>query len=448
MAYIDDVPPVWNAYRLYESARSTTADTRLLLLGDSKSSPEATGCPLGHGILRTWNVGRYSFVQARARYQGGSAWLANGFQPTSYSASRTSRDPGATFTGGESKLFPCNAVDYPFSGDAPNLSATPFTQCVLTDTANYASLASPFSAVQMTSRFTYYNNPASSVTSVRVRSYRNGGSDATPSYTTVNTTTLTLNAGVAGPTYLDVDCGTGANAPGVGAIENSVTETGGNFYIGPPVFYRGTPGSRVTGFGLCHIATGGHKTTDLYKVLGGGASETCTDANVQRYLQDVGFTPNFVLLDIGQNLETDETNELTAGTDTTFRANYNAILDQLATIYSGISGAAQPFVVLVNPTRSGYTDTHCETKGRCIFSIAQQRNFGFLDMIQLMPYNGSGNGWWTRSGDDVHYTGPTVSNYTLDGNGGECVAATMWNAMAGESRGRQIASTSRTRGRW
>lgn len=446
MAYIDDVPPVWNTWRLYESAKSTSADTRLLLLGDSKSSPEATGCPLGHGILRTWNVGRYSFVQARARYQGGSAWLANGFQPTSYSASRTNRDPGATFTGGESKLFPCNAVDYPFSGDAPNLSATHFTQCVLTDTANYATVANPFSSVQMTSRFTYYNNPASSVASVRVRSYRNGGTDDTPSYTSVNTTALTLNSGVAGPAYLDVDCGTGANPPGVGAIENSVTETGGNFYIGPPVFYRGTAGSRVTGFGLAHISTGGHKTTDLYAVLGGGAGETCTDANVRWYLENVCFTPNFVLVDIGQNLNSGgETDELTAGTSATFRTNYNAFLDQLNTIYDGISGASRPFVVLVNPTRSGYTDTHVEAKGRCIFQIAQERGYGFLDMIQLMTYNATGNGWWTRAGEDTHYTGPAVSNHTLTGNGAECVAAAMWCGMAGESRGRQSASATRAR---
>ena len=91
----------------------------------------------------------------------------------------------------------------------------------------------------------------------------------------------------------------------------------------------------------------------------------------------------------------------------------------------------------MNPTRSGYTDLHNETKGRCIFSIAQQRNFGFLDMIQLMPYNGTGNGWWTRAGDDTHYTGPTVPNYTGDGNGSECVAGTMWNAVAGEYLGRK-----------
>lgn len=446
MAYIDDVPPVWNAYRLYESARSATADTRLLLLGDSKMSPEATGCPLGHGICRTWNVGQWSFIAPRARYQGGSGWLSFGFQPTSYSSGCTNRDPGATFTGGQSKLFPCNAVDYPFSGDAPTLSGTPFSQCVLTDQANFASGASPFGSVQVTSRLTYYGGTGM-LSGCRVRSYRNANTDASPTYTQINETTLNMTT-LSGLQYLDVDCGTGANPPGIGVVERgaALVETGMNMYLGPPVFYRGTPGSRTTGFGFAHISTGGHKTTDVYAVLGGGASETCTDANVQWYLQNVCFTPNFVLLDIGQNLNSgDETNELNAGTSATFRANYNLILDQLATIYSGISGAAQPYVILVNPTRSGYTDTHAEAKGRCIFQIAQERGCGFLDMMQLMPSNETGNGWWTKSADDVHYTGPTVPNYTGDGNGGECVAAAMWGGMAGESRGRQLASAVRAR---
>jgi hypothetical protein len=297
MAYIDDVPPVWNTWRLYESAKSTSADTRLLLLGDSKSSPEATGCPLGHGILRTWNVGRYSFVQARARYQGGAAWLSNGLQPTSVSSGRTSRDPGATFTGGESNFFPCNAVDYPFSGDAS--SGQPFSQCFVSDTANYASVATPFSSVQMTARQTYYRNPASSAVSVRMRSTRYAGSESAFSgtVTTVNTTTVTLNTGTPGPDYVDIDGGTGSSPPGVDVYEAGAgnVETGTNLYLGPPVFYRGTPGSRVTGFGLAHIATGGHKTTDLLAVLGGGGSPTCTTANVRWYLQNACFTPNFSL---------------------------------------------------------------------------------------------------------------------------------------------------------
>lgn len=444
MAYIDDVPPVWNAWPLYQSAINSSADTRLLIVGDSKCSPEATGAPLSHGITRTWNVGAWSFMAPRARYLGGAGWLSFGFQPASYSAGRINRDPGAVYTGGESQFLPCNGMDYPFSGDVPAASASPFTQCVLTDTPNYARVSAPFSSVQMTSRLTYYNNPTNSLQSCRVRSYRNAGTDATPSYTTVNTTTLTLNTGTAGMTYLDVDCGTGANAPGVGIVENSVVETGLNLYLGPPVFYRGTPGVRTTGFGISHIANGGHKPEDVLAALGGGASPTCTAANARWYLQNVGFTPNFVLLDIGQNLNAGaESNELNAGTSTTYRANINAILDQINTLYAGISGATAPFVIIVNPTRSGYTDLHCETKGRCLFSIAQQRNCGFLDMIQLMPYNTTGTGWWTE--DDIHYSGPAVPVHTITGNGSEAVAASMWGAMAGEYRGRLLTSAVRSR---
>lgn len=446
MAYIDDVPPVWNAWRLYQSARDANADTRLLLIGDSKCSPEATGAPLSHGITRTWNVAAWSFVAPRARYQGGPAWLANGLQPAGGALSgRTSRDPGTAYTGGENNFLPCNGVDIPFVGNAT--SGQPFSQMCLVGGAHYASGANPFASVQMTSRQTYYLNPTNSINSARMRSIRYAGSETAYSgtVTTVNTTTITLATGTPGMTYTDIDCGTGANTPGIDVYESGdgLDETGKNLYLGPPVLYRGTPGNRVTGFGISHIATGGHDTEDILAVLGGGGSPICTAANARWYLQNVGFTPNFIMLDIGQNSATNENTELSAGTETSFRTNVNAILDQITTLYNGISGASQPFVILVNPTRSAYSDTNNQTKGRVLFSIAQQRQCGFLDMIQLMPNNTAGTGWWTE--DDIHYSGPAVQNHSLTGSGAECVAASQWAAMAGECNGRQLASAVRAR---
>ena len=69
MAYTDDVPAVWNAWPLFKSASTSSMDTRLLLVGDSKINPDATSAPLGHGICRTWPVAAWSFISPRSGYR-------------------------------------------------------------------------------------------------------------------------------------------------------------------------------------------------------------------------------------------------------------------------------------------------------------------------------------------------------------------------------------------
>lgn len=446
MAYTDDVPAVWNAWPLFKSASTSSMDTRLLLVGDSKINPDATSAPLGHGICRTWPVAAWSFISPRSGYTGSPAWMSNGFQGATVGGAtitRNGRNAGATFTGGESLLYPVYAIDLSSAGNVTDGSAAAFSQCVLTDNGNYATANAPFSGVQCTSRLLYVNNPSGSMVSARVRSYRQAGTDASPAYTTVNTTSLTLNTGTAAlPSYLDVDCGTGANAPGVGIIENSTDETSKCLYLGPPVFYRGTPGSRTTGFGFCHMATGSYTSENVLAAFGGGGSPTCSVANVRLYLQHAGFTPNFILLDVGQNTSGTENTELTAGTQTTYKANMQAILTQIATVYSGMS-APMPYIILCNPYATGYTTTHCETKGRALYNLARSNGCGFIDMFQFLNRHGTGTEWYTEDG--IHPSGPAVNSHSLTGNGAECWAATLWAAGFGEYVGRLNSSSVRAR---
>lgn len=386
MAYIDDVPPVWNTWRLYQSARDSAADTRLLILGDSKCALNSSAANYMHGVCRTWNVGRWSFLCTRSAYVGSAYWLASGFSAASYSAARTGVNPGGTASGGDTLLSPNEFFDHPFSSEPPNGSATAFLQAYLNDLLNYAS-GDPWGGQQVSVRLPYYQKTGH-VPSLRVRSYRYTGTDYTvagANFSTINTTAITVDTGSGAWTYLDSDCGTGAGPPGVGIVENSQTENGTRFYSGTITWFKGTPGTRTTGFGLSSIATGGYTTQSLLRCLGGdGASRTCSEANVGIYLANTCFWPNFVMLDIGQNLWGSESTELAAGTQTTFRTNIAAILDQLNRIYD-LNSQPRPFVVLCNHTSSGYTQTTMETKGRVLFDLARQYGYGFIDRIQTMP---------------------------------------------------------------
>ncbi len=249
MSYRLQVPTSYNTAGLRAALASTACDVRLGIGIDSRTALDASNCPVWHGIIRTWDV-PWSGILCRAASLGSAFWASGGFSNTNFAAARAILRPDQANSAAIADIAPTQILDYPFSGDAPTLSASPYMQQFLTGWGS-AVRGNPWASQQTIARIPWYRH-AGGVTTVRFRSYRKTGTDASPTYNNVATPSSVSMAGADGWQFTDMDCGAGTDDPGCGLIEGgtAVVETGTRMLVGPVSYYRGTAGNRTTGFCL------------------------------------------------------------------------------------------------------------------------------------------------------------------------------------------------------
>ena len=432
MSYTLQVPTSYNTAGLRAALLSSSCDVRMGIGIDSRHALDASNCPVWHGITRTWNV-PWSGIMTRAANLGSAFWGTGGNSNTNFASARAILRPDQTNSASIADIAPVQILDYPFTGDAPTLSASPYMQQFLTGWGS-AVRGNPWASLQTTARIPWYRH-AGGVTTVRFRSYRKSGTDASPTYTSVATPSSTSMAGADGWQFTDVDCGAGADDPGCGIIEGgtAVNETGTRMLVGPVSYYRGTPGSRTTGFCLAPWGVGGYCTLDAIRMWGGdGANAYCTTANAAWFLTNVMFSPNYQMLcGAGQNslnattgADPVEQTQLNAGIETNYYNNTVAIIAAMNAAYDAAL-LPRPTYILVNDFKTGYNAIHHETRGRALYRIAREIGGVFIDLYQLALNSPA---LWTP--DNIHLTGPTVTNYSFTvGNGADYMAAAMWDEI-------------------
>ncbi len=445
MSYRLQVPTSYNTAGLRAALASTACDVRMGIGIDSRTALDASNCPVWHGIIRTWDV-PWSGILCRAASLGSAFWASGGFSNTNFAAARAILRPDQANSAAIADIAPTQILDYPFSGDAPTLSASPYMQQFLTGWGS-AVRGNPWASQQTIARIPWYRH-AGGVTTVRFRSYRKTGTDASPTYNNVATPSSVSMAGADGWQFTDMDCGAGTDDPGCGLIEGgtAVVETGTRMLVGPVSYYRGTAGNRTTGFCLAPWGVGGYCTLDTVRQWGGdGANAYSTTANAAWFLANAMFAPNYQMLcGAGQNstnplIGTDpaEQTQLNAGDQTNYYNNIRAIIDAMNAAYDA-AALPRPTYILVNDFRTGYTATHHETRGRALYRIAQEIGSIFIDLYQLALNSPA---IWTP--DNIHLTGPTTTNYSFTvGSGADYMAATMWNEIMNPNQ------TFRVRGRF
>lgn len=404
-----------------------------LNMGDSKTTDGSTAANLGYGMARTWPVAAWKFRVGRGN-MGPAAWSTWGSSATIGGSSGTSRAPGDTFTGSQTNLAPVTCTDWSFTSNIADASDSIIASSIMVDAFNYAS-GDVWTSNACFARQSWYR-ATSNVASVRVSGGRNtAATDASWTLGGYSDVTATTN-GAAGWQYSDVTCGSGTGRPIVAVRENSINEsTGGatKLIIGPRVFFRGTAGSPATGFGLGDIATGGYDYTSLLRCIGGTGSRTCSEANAAWFWTNVYQNPNVVHVDVSQNftLNSGTQTELNAGTGTTYRADNVALMNQINAI-ADLAGVTRPLIIFANSYRTGYSDTHYETRASVLYELATTYGHAFIDYTQLMAKSPNATSWWCGN-EDVHPSGYNIgsSGNTNVGNGAEYWASVLWNAIQG-----------------
>lgn len=433
MGYREDVPAVYNNATIKAALTSAACDVRMGIGLDSRNALDASNCPVWHGIIRTWDV-PWSGILARAAGLGSPFWGSGGFSNSNFAAARAVIRPDQANSAAIADISPTQILDYPFSGDAPTLSGSPFMQQFLAGWGS-AVRGNPWASQQTIARIPWYRH-AGGVTNVRFRSYRKSGTDASPTYNAVASPSSVSMAGANGWQFTDMDCGNGANDPGCGLIEggSAVDETGTRMLIGPVSYYRGTAGNRTPGFCLAPWGVGGYTTLDAIRQWGGdGANAYCTTAHAAWFLANAMFAPNYQMLcGAGQNstyplIGTDpaEQTQLNAGDQTNYYNNIRAIIAAMNAAYDA-AAIPRPTYILVNDFRTGYNAIHHETRGRALFRIAREIGGIFVDLYQQATNSPS---LWTP--DNIHLTGPAVTNYSFTvGNGADYMADLLWKSLA------------------
>lgn len=431
MPYADDVPAIWNHEGVREGLLSSVCDERWMFGIDSRSDAGPPSCPHWFGWFRQADV-PWSGLAVRPDYLGSSYWLSGGFANASF-ATRNNRRPDQTASGGQTDISPMSYLDYEMTGDAS--ANWPYQDMFLRGLD--AVRGNPFTGVETTVRIPWYRH-ATGMTDVVLRSARKTGTDVSPTYVTVNSTAAFSMAGAEGWQLTELACGTGAGDPGMrfhgGA--SAVVETGTRAYLGHVVFHRGTPGNRALGMYMSTAGIGGYNNEDARRQFGGdGANAYCTLANAAWHMQNVALRPNrFVLWGNGQNAAPNETVELAAGESTTYTGNTAAIIDAVFAA-ADFGGMPRPQPIFINDYKTGYTDLHCQTRGRALFALAQRYNGVFIDAYQATRNTAI----WLADG--VHMTGEAVTNYpggTKVGNGADHMAAVVWNLITARSLTRRL----------
>jgi hypothetical protein len=413
-------------YRVYEKIlTANTTKVSWLNVGDSKTTDTSSASNLGYGMQRVFRPPQWSFRVGRS-VMGATPWGAGGNNISS-DATVTTRNPGATFggAGAATQINPIPVSEWVFSANRTDGSAVSFANAFLNDSANYA-VGNVWASNACYVRQAHYQS-TDSIASARIRSARNTGTDASPTYTTVSTQAVTLN-GTNGWTFTDVSCGSGTGSPAVQVIENSINEAtvGQNqLVVGPRTFVRGSIGSPLVGFGLGDIATGGHNAQDVSRVFGSSVYGTpyCTAANAAWFWANVYMNPDIVHLDITQNQSTAAGNALNAGNGTLFKEEIRTCINAINSV-ALLAGAAYPLFILSNGYNSAYTELNRATRSQVIDELASETNNAFIDYSVRMP-NSAGTGWWTS--DDIHPSADGASFW----------AATLWNSLVSDYQGYQ-----------
>jgi lysophospholipase L1-like esterase len=344
-------------------------DCMACFAGDSIGTDSSSESNLPYGMQRTWQPARWVARVGRADY-GPPAWAWDSLgTDTFYIGTPTARAPGDTYTNSDTAISPNIGLDLTFSGNVPDFAPEIlFRQ--LNDPSEYAG-GDWTSGVSIMARMIYYRR-ASGMATPRIQSVRGTGVVTTGSNINMN--------GTAGVLAADIDCGTGAGAPGLkftGA--SSGDETGGEVYILGFQWFRHSGGTRLPGFGLMQIGEGGWTTTHHTDTA------RCTAANRAGFFAAT-LTPNLFIYYIGSNPATGEADELNAGTYGTYKANVSAMMaaNELA---AKTAGATPPIRhLLINPHKiDGLTATNQIAKGRALEQLAMEQpaTRAYIDLYTL-----------------------------------------------------------------
>lgn len=414
---------IYNLSPAYDlvAIQSQTRKVSWLNIGDSKTTDASTDSNLGFGMQRVFRPARWGFRSGRVS-MGMTAWGLGGNNVSS-DATVTTRNPGATFTGalGLTQINPSPVVEWAFSLNRPDGSAVSFANAFMNGTADYGAGNALWASNDCYVRQAYHRS-TQSIASFRLRAARNTGTDASPTYTTVNTGAVTAN-GALGWQFAEQSCGNGVGSPAVQVIENSIDESaaGANVLIlGQRTFVRGTIGQPVVGFGISDNATGGHTAEQVAQSLGSTAFGTplCTLENAAWFWKNIYMSPDIVHIDATQNQGSTST-ELNLGDGSTFRTRLQAIIDAIRAICT-FNNDPMPFVIIANGYESAYTELNRATRATVCYELATQCNGGFIDYSRVMATSPASSSWWTQ--DDIHPTSMGASVW----------AQALWSAMYGD----------------
>lgn len=347
--------------------RIVSGDCTLCWVGDSTGNDGSSDSNLPFGIQQSWRPKAWVMRGGRSG-SGADPWAVHP-QITIFPEefTRNQRVPGATFTAGQTAISPVGAEDLGYYADFGIPDEWHPWQFKLNDLAGYA-VGDRFGGQACKARMIYWRDATGAEMKVRPRR----GDTEIGAYANVSM------AGAAGIAAVDVDCGSGAGAPGLYMGKNGSDQSGKQVYLLGCTAYRvDGAGNKLPGFGLTQVAEGGWNTDDHVDPA------LCTDANLAGFLA-ANHSPNTFAIMI-LNSTFDEGVQLAVGQYAVLKANLLEVIARYRA-QALAAGADGPIhFLLINPYSStGVNATIATARLRAMQEIkAADPDVGVIDLYTL-----------------------------------------------------------------
>lgn len=276
--------------------------------------------------------------------------------------------PGEEFSFGASAISPVRTRDAAWSADIA-FGGTLSDASLIAYNCNSMNLGNPFAgATPMSARLIFFEGP-NQLSGFVAAGFRAGQQAETKTYTrpqapslAVQTLDVVIPAGPGNPILrLRSDATTAESTPGA----NALTLLG--------VRMRTTA---ATGVQVQFISHGGWKTVDHV------SPSNFTDDALRQYYAATG-APTRVMLWIGQNQTTQESNAFSGGDWSVYKSNVQAIISRHDSVIESL-GKPRPRWLLVAPYKTGYYEETHLMMARALFELSlDDPDVSFLNLYQI-----------------------------------------------------------------
>lgn len=341
------------SYKLKEFAQDLyfpTGQVNLYVVGDSIN---ATNVPnrMHVGYRNQWDVAWNSWL---VHTDSGSS--DNGFINGQNALSNDIRVPGDMYNNGVLDLAPVRGRDLVYGAISNGLT---LSDGALINSANF-KLGNPFTS-SLTLSLLYYQGP-NSLTSFTLQGTRN--------LNTVSTVSGFSPQG-SGLQSAHISVPVGSGFPGLRLINTGVTPSNNQLVI-LGVRYRN---NNPNGVQFGHIAHGGWKITDHLLRYG---------SNTLKEYFDVGGYPTHIIIWLGQNQSTEESNSFGLGSGIVFQNNLDQLVQKYSTVTYNNTGT-MPKILLVSQYQTGYFPKTHRLLARAEHNLSRKYpNVSFLNNYRVL----------------------------------------------------------------
>lgn len=370
---------------------------RLTIIGDSINTTATQGRMLA-GYRDAWHI----------PWNGWVVHADNGASDLGYMNAQNVASPGFTFVwnpgdsfmGGQAKVNPVRTREI-------NYARPPWPGMLMSDamlvssqTAKFPS-GDVFSSGHVTARVLFYTD-FNIMGDAMVRGMR-GSTVVTPEKLYRAARPLGHIQG------FDIDLGTQAGSPRVQVYDSTTTAARGKAWdyfrltlMG--VLYRGGSEDGVQGSFIAH---GGWRTVDH------AGTWEFTDTALREYYQQIG-APTHLILWLGQNQTIVESNELSHGVGTTFKADLTAVMARHNAVIASL-GAPPPRWLLVSQYKTKYPALVHQTIARSMYELSQaDATVSFLNLYELAGGEAFDNAAYTTDGVHPNSAGSLYLAMVMD----------------------------------